>query len=294
MKRARTAIKLTFMNESQPENNWQQWYEELTQTRPSECRKNWYGDVASAYNRTRPRYPREMVDRALEIAQLPSDGTILELGCGPGTATVDFAKSGLGMVSLEPSADACELARQNCDRYPNVEILNTTFEDWPLEAGKFSAVLAATSFHWMPREIACRKAAAALGDRGSLILLWNTPPQVDRELFQTLRCAYQTHAPNLDRYEDQATYEENFRSFGRMVLDSGYFQDLVTEQLTRHVTYPLDDYLALLSTLSPYIALEAAQREALFTQLRGILERNCGSTLELFHFCALQVVRKKS
>ncbi|MBE9042683.1 class I SAM-dependent methyltransferase [Oscillatoriales cyanobacterium LEGE 11467] len=282
------------MKESQPKNNWRRWYDELAKTGSPELLKNWYGEVASAYNRTRPSYPRELIDRAIEIAQLPPEAIVLELGCGPGTATVDFAKSGLGMVCLEPSPDACELARQNCDRYPNVAILNTTFEKWPLEADLFSAVLAATSFHWISPDIACAKAAAALNERGSLILLWNTPPQPNYELFQILRPAYRTHAPTLDRYDDKATYEENFCSFGRAVLDSGYFHDLVSEQLTRHVTYSIDDYLALLSTLSPYIALEAKQREALFAELRDILEGNCGLQIELSHLSALQVARKRS
>ncbi|MDY6937331.1 MAG: class I SAM-dependent methyltransferase [Cyanobacteriota bacterium] len=275
-------------------NNWRRWYDELAKTQSSERRQNWYGDVASAYNRTRPRYPREIIDRALEIAQLTPEATILELGCGPGTATVDFAKSGVGMVCLEPSPDACELARQNCDRYPNVEILNTTFEEWPLEPARFSAVLAATSFHWISPEIACSKTAAALTDGGFLMLLWNTPPQPNLELFERLRPVYRTHAPSLDRYEDEATYEENFRSFGRTIANSGYFENVAFDRLIRHVTYTIEDYLTLLSTLSPYIALEPSQREAVFARLKEILERHCGESIELFHLCALQIARKKS
>ena len=46
-------------------------------------RKNWYSPVAEAYNRARPDYPRQLVARAQEIAQLTSQSKILELGCGP-------------------------------------------------------------------------------------------------------------------------------------------------------------------------------------------------------------------
>ena len=34
-------------------------------------RKHWYGSVASAYNRVRPRYPQAVIDRVIELAQLP-------------------------------------------------------------------------------------------------------------------------------------------------------------------------------------------------------------------------------
>lgn len=137
------------------------WYSSQVAAQTSEQRKTWYSLVADAYSRTRPRYPQELINRAVELAQLPANAQILELGCGPGIATVPFAQLGFSMVCLEPSPESCQLARLNCAQYPNVEILNTTFEEWELEAERFNAVFAATSFHWMPPEIATSKSAAA-------------------------------------------------------------------------------------------------------------------------------------
>ena len=110
-----------------------------------EDKKQWYSPVADAYNKVRPRYPENLIHRVLELAQLPSPATILELGCGPGIATVAFAKLGFSMVCLEPSKEACQFAQINCTQYPNVEIKNTTFEEWELESERFNAVLAASS-----------------------------------------------------------------------------------------------------------------------------------------------------
>ena len=78
------------------------------------------------------------------------------------------------MVGLEPSQDACQLAQLNCAAYPQVKVINTTFEEWELGSNKFNAVLAATSFHWITPEIRYQKSAEALQDNGYLILLWNT------------------------------------------------------------------------------------------------------------------------
>ncbi|NEQ11575.1 MAG: SAM-dependent methyltransferase, partial [Moorea sp. SIO4E2] len=52
-----------------------------------EEKKIWYSSVAEAYDQARPRYPQQLINRAVELAQLPADGIILEVGCGPGTAT---------------------------------------------------------------------------------------------------------------------------------------------------------------------------------------------------------------
>jgi len=158
------------MKDAEPRKTW---YSEVA-AYTSEERKTWYSEVADAYNRVRPRYPQELICRAVEVAQLPADAAILEVGCGPGTATIGFAQLGFSMVCLEPSLEACQLAQQNCASYSTVEIRNTTFEEWELETERFHALLAATSFHWVSPEIGYPKADAALQNNGFLILLWNT------------------------------------------------------------------------------------------------------------------------
>ncbi len=259
-----------------------------------EQRKNWYSKVADAYNRVRPRYPKELICRAVELAQLPTDAMILEVGCGPGNATTSFAQLGFSMVCLEPSQEACQLARQNCAQYPNVEITNTTFEDWALEPERFNAVLAANAIHWIPPEIRYSKTAAALQDDGSLILLWNTAAQPNYEVYQVLHEVYQTQALSLARYhsEERETQEENLRRFGQNIIDSGRFKDPVSELLPCEVTHSIDDYLALLSTYSPYIALDPQKRHSLLEGLRKTLERNCGRSIQTSYLSAFHIAQK--
>lgn len=270
------------------------WFSQIADTYTLEQRKSWYSQVADAYNRVRPRYPKELVNRVVEVAQLPAKATLLEIGCGAGTATVEFAQLSFSMVCLEPSQEACQLARQNCTPYPDVEIRNTTFEEWKLETERYHAVLAATSFHWVSPEIRYPKAAAALQDNGSLILLWNTAAQPNNEVYQVLREVYQTQVPSLAQYHDQEriTQEENLSEFGQNIIDSGWFKDLVSEQLVCDITYSIDDYLTLLSTYSPYIALEPQQRNSLFAALRETLQKNCGKNIQTSHLSVFHIAQK--
>ncbi|MDJ0570588.1 MAG: class I SAM-dependent methyltransferase [Pleurocapsa sp. MO_192.B19] len=255
-------------------------------------KSSWYSQVAEAYDRTRPRYPAKIMARVREITQFSTPGAILEIGSGPGIASIELAKLGLKMVCLEPSLPACELARRKCAHYPNVEFVNTTFEEWKLEGQKFDAVVATTSFHWVTPGIRTQKTAAALKDNGLLILLSNTSPQPNRQVYQMLAGVYQAYAPNLAKYEEHQNHQENLAKMGEEVIDSGYFKDLISEQLVSQVSYSVDDYLSLLSTLSPYIRLEPQQRVTLLAELEKVLKLNCGNRLELSYLSMVQIARK--
>ena len=112
------------------------------------------------------------------------------------------------------------------------------------------------------------------------------------EVYQLLDEVYQIHAPSLARYENKETQESYLIKTGETIIDSGCFKDLVSEHLICEITYSIDDYLALLSTLSPYIALEEQQRNSLFVGLREKLERNCGQTIELVYISAFHIAQK--
>jgi len=259
-----------------------------------EQRKHWYSDVANVYDQARPRYSKSLIHRAVELAKLPAQATILEIGCGPGIATVEFAELGFSMVCLEPSPAACQLAKSNCSAYPNVEIINTTFEEWQLEPGRFNAILAATSMHWVSPEIRVQKSAKALQDKGSIMMLWNTPPHPNDEICHQFDEVYQTQAPSIPefaRYGSIETHQANLKEIEQDFIYSGLFQNFFTEQLVCNTTHSIDEYLTLLSTISPYIKLESRQQMLLFSGLRDVLERTCTGRIKTSYLSALQIAQ---
>lgn len=271
---------------------------DLKQSLQSECygkdleqRKHWYSPAAEAYQQVRPRYPQALIDRVVEIAQLSCDSSLLEVGCGPAIATPAFAALGCRMVSIEPNPDFYRLAQQTCEQYLNLELQNCSFEEWALEPQQFDAVLAASSFHWIPPETGYPKAAAALRPNGYLILLWNKELQPRYELYQQLTEVYQTHAPALNRsYEDTATQTAILNQLGQMAIESGYFKDIISGHMQVEVTYTIEQYLQLLNTYSPHLKLEPQQKQPLFAGLRQVLEQN-GDTVQLFYVSAFHIAR---
>jgi SAM-dependent methyltransferase len=255
-------------------------------------RKTWYSPAAEAYNQARPHYPRALIDRVIELTQLPADAIILEIGCGPGTATVTFADRGFSMLCLEPNPDFGAIARRNCGKYSKVAIQTTSFEEWKLETKRFNAVLAATSIHWIPPEVAYPKVANTLQDDGWLILLWNAPAIPSYEVHQVLQAVYQVHAPSLSQYKGKETHEAELRVFEQIVTNSGQFKDVIFEPIVWEVTYSVDEYLTLLSTFSQYLVLDEETRNALFEGLRHKIDENFAGRLQLLNLSAFHVARK--
>ncbi|MEL6437712.1 MAG: class I SAM-dependent methyltransferase [Cyanobacteria bacterium J06621_8] len=257
-------------------------------------KSKWYDSVSEAYERTRPRYPQQILAQIQANAQLKPGKSVLEIGSGPAIASVELAKLGVNLVCLEPSQAACKIARRKCSAYPQVKVINTTFEAWELAEQKFDAVVATTSFHWVSPEIRTQKAAAALKKHGKLILMWNTPPQPSYEVYQSLAHIYQELAPELARYEGHQHHEQNLAYFGEEIIESGCFENLITDKIISRVSYSVDDYLTLLSTLSPYIGLEPEVRSQLFKSMEQLLKLNYGEQLELQYLSLVQIAEKNS
>ncbi|MEL6491530.1 MAG: class I SAM-dependent methyltransferase [Cyanobacteria bacterium J06621_3] len=275
------------------ESQWDSWYKDFDENYSPQKRRQWYSAAAEAYQWARPRYPEALVAKVIRQAELNAGDSVLEIGCGPGIATQAFAQQGLNMQCVEPSPAACELARQACAPFAQVTVSNTTFEEFPLDGKRYDAVLAATSFHWVSPAVAYQKSAAALKLGGSLILLWATPPQPREDICKHLQPIYERYQlSDKIRYQwrQQPDYQANFEDFASRVGNSQWFEPAAVEMVTSHSTYSIEKYLALLSTLSDYIALPEETRINLMADLAARLQDLQGETpLSLTHWFAAQV-----
>lgn len=272
------------------------WVEVLNEysTKDLEQRKVWYSPVVEAYDRARPRYPEALIQRVVEVAQLSPESRILEVGCGSGVATVDFARLGYEIDAVEPNLEFCRLAKQNCAAYPQVNIIPQTFEECRVEHRKHQIVLAANAWHWIASDIKYVKASEALQNNGALVLLWNMSLEPSREVHRVLDEVYQRVAPSIaPQYEGKDTQEEILQGLGKLVGDSGLFEAPVTEAIACDRVYEVDRYLELLSSYSQYIALDAPTREALFSGLRSAIAQQFEGKIELFNLSAYQIAKKR-
>ncbi|MDV3002718.1 MAG: hypothetical protein N5P05_004373 (plasmid) [Chroococcopsis gigantea SAG 12.99] len=254
-------------------------------------RRHWYSPAAKAYQKARPRYPKALIEQVIKTTGLSGSSTILEIGCGPAIATPAFAELGCRMICIEPNPDFYHLARQECEIYPNVELINCSFEEWEPQGHEFDVVLAASSFHWVSPEIGYPKAAKVLRPEGFLILLWNKELQPAFEVYQRLIGVYQKHTPSaMPIYEDMDATIAVLGQLAQIALESGCFKDMRSGYVKVEVRYSVDEYLMLLSTYSPYLKLKEQEKQALFGGLGDMLSID-GNSLELSYISAFHIGR---
>ena len=125
-----------------------------------------FGAAADVYERARPGYPSDAVDRMLP----PGARRVLDLGAGTGKFTRSLVERGLEVVAVEPlEGMRAELARV----LPEVEALEGTAESIPLPDASVDVVTAAQAWHWVDEERAVPEVARVLRPGGVLSLVWN-------------------------------------------------------------------------------------------------------------------------
>jgi SAM-dependent methyltransferase len=120
------------------------------------------------YEQGRPGWPAEVV----QIGDLPSTATVLDLGAGTGKLTRVLTAAFDRVVSVEP-ADAMRHLLERLQ--PEAEALAGTAEAIPLPEASVDAVFVAQAFHTFDDVRAIQEIARVLRLGGPLILMWNLP-----------------------------------------------------------------------------------------------------------------------
>ncbi len=237
--------------------------------------------VAAGYDAVRPTYPQELIHSILDFSQLPQQGRILEVGCGTGQATLPFAARGYAMLCLEPGHNLAATLAHHVAPFPRIAIEEVTFEDWPVETEAFDLVMAAQSFHWIPAEIGCAKAAQALKPTGSLALFWNLSPDSEgpeHEAWSRIQQVYWECAPEIAHEPGADPLTAQVRTLeAQLRAQHKYFRDVVVQQFPWSLRYDTAQYLQLLNTYSNHLTLPDERRKCLRGGIAEVIEQHGGS-----------------
>jgi ubiquinone/menaquinone biosynthesis C-methylase UbiE len=243
-----------------------------------------FDQIAVQYDRNRPRYPEELIDRACQVAEIESGDHVLELGCGSGQLTRALAARGLHVTAVEPGEQLIALAKQNVRGPGAAQFINARFEDAELAKGYYKAVFCASAFHWIDPDVSWRKTADLLSPGGVLALIQYFGLKEERTAgdLEALLAALKKVAPAIaeswPHYYDLdeiiegverrcVNISEVWSWLGNYDLARSYVPDLFRDvQITAVpvlVEQTADELSALIRTTSPYARLSDKEREAL-------------------------------
>jgi SAM-dependent methyltransferase len=146
-----------------------------------------FDQVASVYRDSRPDYPEALIDDVVSYAKLKPNDAVLEVGCGTGQATKSFATRGLQILAIDPGPEMVRAALEALANFPNVELIEATFEAWPTNKAMFQLIIAAQSWHWVSPEVRFAKAAEVLSHDGSLAVFGHVPVGLPTPLLEQFK-----------------------------------------------------------------------------------------------------------
>lgn len=221
-----------------------------------------FGGDAERYDRARPSYPDEAIDRLGSAPRM----RVVEVGCGTGLLSRLLLARGWEVVGVEPDGRMAAVARA---RVAGLVIEEATFESWDPAGRVFDLVVSAMAWHWVDPLAGVAKASQVLRSGGGFAAMWNLfglPPHVRAAL---LPC-YERHAPTLPSTATvlSAMPERDGPDPDAEALQaSGSFEDVRREEVRWQHRYTTASWVDELATRSSHRMLTDSVREALLGEI---------------------------
>jgi ubiquinone/menaquinone biosynthesis C-methylase UbiE len=242
-----------------------------------------FEDYALDYEQYRPGYPRVIVNEIVSLSNLKSSSRVLEVGCGTGKATVQFACRGYMMDCVDPGERLVSFAKRNCQSFKNVAFQIGRFEDVQLEENRYDLVISAHAFHWVEPSVRLCKAVRVLSPNGSLALLYNYPGKRKDRVMETLTDAIGEESRGKLTTWD---YLEEVAGWIREIESSSIFRDVKVIRHQWAIMYGAEGYAGLFRTYPDYLSLSKSVQRKIVNRIREIIKRN-GGTVRWSYDCVL-------
>lgn len=254
-----------------------------------------FDSAADRYHRARPRYPEELLAAFDRLAGLDPGSRLLEVGPATGVATEQLARRGHHVTAVELGRELAAAATMNLEGIRTVEVVNASFEEWtPPEWGRYDAVVAATSWHWVDPDTRYERAHRHLRPGGSLAF-WSARhvfPDGGDPLFVELQPIYDEIGEGMG---DSPSYPRpgELPTMGDEVEQTGLFDLVDVVHLDWEIRYDAESYIDLLETFSGHLAMADWQRARLYGAIRRMLAQRPDGLLRRHWGAALHVARRR-
>lgn len=249
-----------------------------------------FDENAENYDKWRPVYCKELFDDIIQYSGLNKYKKAIEIGIGTGQATKPFLMTGCSVTAVELGKNLVEYSQQKFKEYKNLNICNTSFEEFECNDSSIDIIYSATAFHWIPEDIGYPKVLRLLKDNGTIALFWNKPfaAREDDPLHQKIQKIYQKYRPSDARIieHDCARYKkisETIQSYG--------FRDLEMKLYHQTRKFSAHDYICLLNTYSDHRSLPERTKQLFENEIENAIMES-GNVLNIYDTMDLYMARK--
>src|SRR5687768_12699553 len=135
-----------------------------------------YDTIGVGYNTTR-KADHYIFSRLFEMLSPSPDGHYLDVGCGTGNYTIEFAKKGIRLTGIDLSDEMLHTAKS---RSNDIEWISGVAEELPFAENSFDGATATlTIHHWKNRASGFSEIARVLKHGSRLVIFTSSPEQMD-------------------------------------------------------------------------------------------------------------------
>ena len=241
------------------------------------------------YDKFRPNYPEELFEDIIKYSKIDEESALLEIGCGTGQATKSFLDRNFNVLAVEMGENLANFVKKKFKNYPNFLVTNQDYMSFELKENICDLVFAATSFHWLPKEMALSKIKSELKVGGTLAVFCNHPypNRLDDETNVKNREVYAKHRGEKVLKEFSL---EDTESFTADLKKAGFIN--VTSKIYKRVrTLSTEEYIGLIKTYSDHMALSKKEQKAFENDMRKAVN-SVGGKINIYDTIDLYLAKK--
>lgn len=223
--------------------------------------------LAELYERARPAYPDALWSRLRELGALRTGDRAVDLGAGTGQATGPLLRAGLEVTAVEPGE---RLAARLRERYPAATVQVARAEDAVLAPGSFELAVAATSIHWMKREVVLPKVHHAL-TAGGRFAVWRNAYGDTSVAVTPFRERIEAIVARRDALERPGPSELETDRWARELTAGGHFAIELIEELRWSTDLDEQQVRGFFTTFSDWSPAEADEAAIAVRELGGLV-----------------------
>ena len=219
-----------------------------------------FGAAAEKYERARPDYPDQAIDRLIQEIEITREAKLLDLAAGTGKLTRQLIPTGARIVAVEPVE---AMRAQLPQALGHLQVVAAVAEALPFHPESFDGVLIAQAFHWFDGPRALAEVSRVLKPQGRLALLWN----IRDESVEWVRRLTEI----FDRYE-RGVPREKTGEWRQAFAVTDFFGTLHQLRFQNEQRFDPDGLVDRVASTSFVASLEAAEREEVLGRVRALGE----------------------